>query len=109
MNDLFHGREARKRGCRECTWFSADRQDPEIGVCRAAPPRTSSTRFPTVEATEWCAGWLPVELNGTVTPVREPVAAPETPEPNPMETNAPLPEMGPGTKHSIERAWGRVA
>ena len=92
MNDMYYAHEARRRGCKACSWYAAHADEPGVGDCRAAPPRTSSIRFPSVAEDEWCAAWVPAPLDAAVAP-----AEPAEPE---------VPAMGEGERRAIERAYG---
>ena len=56
-------RLARRFGCQAC---AAWRQTVTVsgpqpyGLCVAAPPRTSSVKFPSMMATDFCGAWVPV-------------------------------------------------
>ena len=60
--DATHGRMARTHGCSMCCWW---KQTVTIsgaqpyGLCVVNPPRTSTHKFPSVMAQDYCGGWTP--------------------------------------------------
>ena len=61
--DEVRGRLARRHGCGLCCWFKRTVSGPQVhayGLCVANPPRTSTTKFPSVMDTDYCGGWTPL-------------------------------------------------
>ena len=129
MNDMYHAREARRRGCKACSWFSEVAHEKGMGECRAAPPRTSTVRFPAVDETDWCGAWVeagprpgidfqPFEVRHEVRLAEPEDTAADQPYlydprktdvhwvPSVREAEPEAPPMGEGERRAIERAYG---